>query len=273
LHLANSLHAEGMRPDLAVLGRLRGLWVLNLSVNRLNDASLSFLGRLAALKRLDLGFNRIRGAGLRHLRGLSRLAVLDLSGNPLPPHALRPLASLTALRVLNLRRTRIGGSGLAHLRGLTRLHTLNLAETLVGDADLTRLHGLRKLRRLDVTKTQVSPAGLAALQRKLPGLRPVRRQRIAVKVARPRPRGGTIGIPACDRYLQIYRCYLSILPAAARGPAQAAFQKTIQAWKRSIAASRSYAARAALARGCRMAVQSFTRALSHNPRLQRCLTP
>lgn len=284
------------RAGLGPIGRLSKLRSLQLSVDQLEDSALLPLAGLRRLQHLDLGFNRIKGSGLRHLRGLRQLALLDLSGNPLPGEALEPLGHLSRLKMLNLKRTRVDDAGLAHLQGLSGLAVLDLSETLVGDDGLARLkglpglaelrlfqtavgdgglkhlHGLQKLRQLDLRDTRVSRRGLAALARALPGCRllPKVLHRRAPQRLGFAP--GPTGIPACDEYIRIYRCYLANLPAAARSVATASLKKTIQSWIMAIsAARRSGPARQAMAKGCQTAVEALKKAWRNNPLGRGCV--
>jgi hypothetical protein len=94
--------------------------------------------------------------------------------------------------------------------------------------------------------------------------------------SRPAARTGSTykptGVPACDRYLRFYRCFIKQLPASARNPATAAYQKMLQAWQRSIRSSRSSpTSLAGIARGCRSAMRSLKKALRNNQKALRCL--
>jgi len=263
--------ASALRP----LGRLRELQLLDLSVNGLDDAALVPLAPLAGLCWLDLGFNRITGSGLARLRGMQRLAQLELSGNPLGVGALGPVARLGRLAVLLLRKTTVTDDGLSALSTLGELRALDVADTLVGDDGLKKLGSLGKLRELDVRWTQVSASGLAAFRKRRRGCRVVSSagERAPGKTALA-PVRGELGLPACDEFLRMYRCYLTKLPAAARGAAQSAFRSTAAAWKSTLATSRNNpAARRALVKGCRMALDAWRKAMRSNPMARGCLTP
>jgi len=84
--------------------------------------------------------------------------------------------------------------------------------------------------------------------------------------------GDTTGIAECDAYMKIYKCYLGKLPAAAKGPAESAYKKTIEAWKKGIAAAMGTgAAKKAIADGCKKAVEAFKKAMKANPMAKDCL--
>ena len=81
-----------------------------------------------------------------------------------------------------------------------------------------------------------------------------------------------LGIAECDEYMKIYKCYLGKLPAAAKGPAEGAYKKMIAAWKKGIdAAMGAAASKAAIAKGCKMAVDSFKKAMKANPMAKDCI--
>jgi hypothetical protein len=84
--------------------------------------------------------------------------------------------------------------------------------------------------------------------------------------------GDTLGIKECDEYIKIYKCYLGKLPAAAKGPAEAAYKKMVGAWKKGIdAAMGSEASKKAIAKGCKTAVESFKKAMKNNPTAKDCI--
>jgi len=80
---------------------------------------------------------------------------------------------------------------------------------------------------------------------------------------------GQIGIPACDRYLKVFACYVSKMPASTQAATMAVFQKTIQAWKKMAAGP----ARAAIGKACQMALGAWRKAVSTTPRYRSCFGP
>ncbi len=89
---------------------------------------------------------------------------------------------------------------------------------------------------------------------------------------RPAPRGGALGIPACDAFLSLYRCYLSKLPPAASSAAGPVFQKIRTAWAKALSSGRA-GTRQAIVQGCQRALQAFRRAMANNPKARSCLGP
>jgi hypothetical protein len=92
----------------------------------------------------------------------------------------------------------------------------------------------------------------------------------------PRPAGSAptdpdaLGIAACDTYLAVYRCYLKMLPEAARVPAEEAYSKMVESWRKSLTAAGG-AARKNITKGCQTALDAFVKALKGQPRARRCL--
>ena len=84
---------------------------------------------------------------------------------------------------------------------------------------------------------------------------------------------GNTGLPACDRYLQFYRCFIQSLPRASRQTAQQAYQRLLTTWRQSV----QRAVRAGgstlrhLRRACQTGLQSMTKAISRTPYGRQCL--
>ena len=76
-----------------------------------------------------------------------------------------------------------------------------------------------------------------------------------------------IGIPECDAYFKAMTCYLSKLPAASQGPAKAAFDKSVAAWKKMA----SGPAKASLAKTCKMTMDAWKKGVSKVPQYADCL--
>jgi hypothetical protein len=77
---------------------------------------------------------------------------------------------------------------------------------------------------------------------------------------------GTVGIKECDDYLKLFKCYIGKMPAAQQGPTKAAFKKTVEAWKKMA----SGPAKASVAKGCKMAKDAWSKAVSKNPTFKDC---
>lgn len=95
----------------------------------------------------------------------------------------------------------------------------------------------------------------------------------AVK-ARPEPRAlvVAIGIPVCDAYLKMYRCYLGKLPKEAAVQARAAYVNMVETWRKTLAAA-GPDIHPAVAKGCQTALDAWRKAMEHNPMSKGCLPP
>jgi Leucine-rich repeat (LRR) protein len=106
---------QGSDGDLVTIGRLSGLWNLNLDGSQATDAGLANLKGLTDLERLYLPITNVGDAGLLDLKHLTHLTELHVSG------------------------TRISDGGLKHLRGMTNLKEVILQGTQVSDAGVQEL--------------------------------------------------------------------------------------------------------------------------------------
>ena len=62
------------------------------------------------------------------------------------------------------------------------------------------------------------------------------------------------------------------LPAAAKGPAEAAYGKMVEAWKKSLeAAMDAGPAKDAIAKGCAQALDAWKKAMAQNPMAKDCI--
>jgi len=82
---------------------------------------------------------------------------------------------------------------------------------------------------------------------------------------------GLIGVPACDEYLKVYRCYIGRLPAAAQAPTRAAYKKMVAVWRKSLqGAGKGGVTRATIAKSCRMVLGGWKKAMRKNPLAKGC---
>lgn len=95
---------------------------------------------------------------------------LELGNTRITDSALRDIHRLTDLQQLHLQHTRIGDSGIAYLRSCRRLRNLNLVNTRITNAGALALSGLPDLHKIYLFMTATTADGIAALQRRNPGL-------------------------------------------------------------------------------------------------------
>ena len=168
----SELHAYGVTDrDLARLGDLRNLRLLDLSGNPVGDAGLAAIADLRNLEWLLLYDTKITSAGLAHLGGMTRLRSLALCGCEITDDGLQHLEQLPALEALDLRRTKITDAGMRRLAGLKTLKAIWLEDTQVTDAGLAPLAELPLLEDLGYLDKQFTLRGLAQLKQ-LATLRP-----------------------------------------------------------------------------------------------------
>lgn len=141
-----SLAVEGT-TDLSPLRALAptGLWSLDASDARINDAQLVHLQGMSGLQVLDLSRTPITDAGLLHLQDLDALDTLLLWDTNVTDAGLALIARIASLRILGLGNTAVTDAGLAHLRNIAGLRIVQLWGTAVTGHGLEHLHGLLDL--------------------------------------------------------------------------------------------------------------------------------
>jgi hypothetical protein len=105
----------------------------------INDTQIAHLGGLKNLEVLDLERTAVTDAGLNHLSKLTKLQSLGLNGTAVTDSGLAHLNTFTNLRILILSNTAVTDAGLIHLSGLTNLHTLQLFGTAVTATGIEKL--------------------------------------------------------------------------------------------------------------------------------------
>ena len=150
--------------DLARLGGLQNLRLLDLSANSVGDAGLESIAGLKNLEWLLLYDAKVTSAGLVHLADMSRLRSLALAGCEITDDGLEHLEKLPALEALDLRKTKVTDAGMRRLAGCKGLKAIWLEDTQVTDAGLAELAELPLLEDLGHLKKQFTLRGLAQLK-------------------------------------------------------------------------------------------------------------
>ncbi len=150
--------------DLARLGGLHHLRLLDLSANPVGDAGMESIAGLENLEWLFLYDAQVTSAGLAHLAGMTRLRSLALGGCEITDDGLLQLEKLPALEALDLRKTQVTDAGMRRLAGCRRLKAIWLDETQVTDAGLAQLAELPLLEDVGYLKKQFTLRGLAQLK-------------------------------------------------------------------------------------------------------------
>jgi DnaJ-domain-containing protein 1 len=126
----------------------RSVFALNAARSAINDEQLAHVGELAGLQVLDLSDTTVGDAGMLHLLHLERLEHLWLWGTRITDAGVALLGRIPSLRLLGLGDTRVTDAGLAGLADLRRLRTLQLSGTSVSGPGLAHLHGITDLERV-----------------------------------------------------------------------------------------------------------------------------
>ncbi len=157
----------------AGLQQLAGCALQHLEVRQcqLSDASSPVWSQLPGLLQLDLSDNRVADATCSALAGLPRLRALQLCGTRVGVAGLQALGELADLAQLDLSQTRIDDQAGLALKALSQLESLSLRGTRLGDGGLAAIAGMPALRRLQVAGSRVSPSALRRLKKSRPELK------------------------------------------------------------------------------------------------------
>jgi Leucine-rich repeat (LRR) protein len=153
--------------DMQVIGRLRGVEILQLNDTNISDAGLREIRSWKGLRYLGLMHSQITSAGLNHLKGLQQLNDLIIPETQVDDAGLTAIAQLKRLDTLNLDGTRITSQSLSQVSHLP-LTILGLQHTLVDDRGVADLGRMKSLMWLLVTGTPISGEGLLKLHDALP---------------------------------------------------------------------------------------------------------
>jgi acetyl esterase/lipase len=136
--------------DMAALGAVNRLEVLNLDSVPVTDAGVAHLSGLRNLRWLYLTRTRVTGAGLRRLEPFPRLTILDVAGTVVDDFGLEWIARNKSLVGLDLTGTRVTDAGLKALVPLVGLEIVRLGKTEVTDEGLKALAAFRSLKSLSL---------------------------------------------------------------------------------------------------------------------------
>ena len=158
----------GAIQDLAPIGHLANLNVLDLSDTPIDDAGLAPVASWGKLDILKLEGTRITDRGLAHLRGLGRLSDLRLGRTGVTNLGLASIAGLDRLYRLGLDHTSVDDGAFGRLAGLDRLQYLALDGTPITDRGIADLAGLGSIATVTVDETAVTDGGIEAAQLRRP---------------------------------------------------------------------------------------------------------
>ncbi|XP_024043177.1 probable LRR receptor-like serine/threonine-protein kinase At3g47570 [Citrus clementina] len=148
------------------IGKLRGLILLSLGFNDLNETISPTMGKLKRLQGLSLEENNLEGSIPYDLCHLELIYGIWLNGNKLSGHIPPCLASLTSLRELRLGSNKLTSSIPSSLWSLEYILEINLSSNSFNGPLLSNVQKLKVLRVLDLSRNQLSgdiPSTIGAL--------------------------------------------------------------------------------------------------------------
>lgn len=173
LQFANLQYTAVTDAGMKSVGKMRGLWNLNLCGTAITDKGVSQLSRLNVLGDLVLSNTQITGQSLRLIPSDPFLSTLDVSGTKVRGEDLAIVSDRFSrhLSHLYLSGLSIADEDLRNLSTLEYLRHLDISDTAVTDAGIAWLKPLRRLRSLIALRTGVTVGGA----RKQMGERPAYR--------------------------------------------------------------------------------------------------
>lgn len=147
-------------PGLKVVGTLKSLESLNLTLTPITDAYLEHLGGLTKLRVLSLASAKCSGEGFRFLGNLKHLESTNFHFTPVNDAGLAGISSVTSLERLEIVHCHFTDAGAPHLAKLVNLERLQIgSREATGDA-IRSLTALTKLRELDLHDGQATAEGV-----------------------------------------------------------------------------------------------------------------
>ena len=160
-------------PGLKVLGTLKNLERLNLTLTPITDPYLENLRGLSKLRVLSLASAKCTGEGFGFLGNLRQLENANFHFTPVNDAGLAGISAVTSIERLEIVHVHFTDAGAVHLAKLVNLERLQLGSREATGAAVAQVTGLRKLRELDLHDGQATPEG-ARHAGKIESLRVVR---------------------------------------------------------------------------------------------------
>jgi hypothetical protein len=146
-------------PGMRVVGTLKTLEAINLTLCPVTDEPLTALAELTMLKTLGLASTQITGTAMKSLQELKKLENLNLHFTPVNDAGLEGIGTLASLTRLEIVHTQFTDAGAKALAGLVNLERLQLGSRKATGASLAALKGLPRLRELDVHDNMMTLEG------------------------------------------------------------------------------------------------------------------
>ena len=156
LDLANT-NVKG--PGLKVVGTLKSLERLNLTLTLVTDPFLENLSGLTKLRILSMASSKSTGEGFRFLGAIPQLENANFHTALANDAGLAGISHVTSLERLEIVHTKFTDAGASALAKLVNLERLQLGSREATGAAVAHLTGLKRLRELDLHDGQASPEG------------------------------------------------------------------------------------------------------------------
>ncbi len=160
-------------PGLKVVGTLKNLERLNLTLTPITDGHLQHLAGLTKLRVLSLASAKCTGEGFRFLGNLGQLENANFHFTPVNDAGLAGISTVTSLERLEIVHCHFTDAGAPHLAKLVNLERLQIGSLEATGAAIQSLSGLGRLRELDLHDGQATAEGVRHAS-KLPSLRVLR---------------------------------------------------------------------------------------------------
>lgn len=147
-------------PGLKVVGTLKNLERLNLTLTPVTDAHLEHLAGLTKLRVFSLASAQCTGEGFRFLGNLKQLENANFHFTPVNDAGLAGISTVTGLERLEIVHCHFTDAGTAPLAKLVNLERLQIGSRDATGAAVKPLVGLKKLRELDLHDNQATVEGL-----------------------------------------------------------------------------------------------------------------
>ncbi|GDY23788.1 hypothetical protein LBMAG56_51350 [Verrucomicrobiota bacterium] len=145
------------------LADLPDLVSLDLANTSMSGPGLKVVGRLKNLERLNLTLTPITDPHLEHLRDLTKLRVISLASAKCTGEGFRFLGNLKQLENANFHFTPVNDAGLAGISVVTSLERLEIVHVHFTDAGAPALAKLVNLERLQIGSRDATGAAIAPL--------------------------------------------------------------------------------------------------------------
>lgn len=157
LDIANT-SMEG--PGLKVVGTLKNLERLNLTLTPVTDSHLEHLAGLTRLRVFSLASAKCTGEGFRFLGNLKQLENANFHFTPVNDADLAGISTVTSLERLEIVHCHFTDAGVAPLARLVNLERLQIGSRDATGAAVKSLTRLKKLRELDLHDNQATVEGI-----------------------------------------------------------------------------------------------------------------